>query len=181
MAAEKRKNQLHITGKYLWMDKDEIIVTKTDLTGKLEYGNRTFFKYAGYSKPEALGKQHNIVRHPEMPRTVFKLLWDTIQKGEEIFAYVNNRAKNGDSYWVLAHVTPSKSITGEINGFHSNRRLPRKDVLTDHIEPLYKTLMDIERNAGSPKKGLEEGVNHITKILDESQVGFNELMFSLGV
>ena len=86
---------------------DEIIVSKTDLKGIITYANRTFLEVAMYSEDEVLGQPHSLIRHPDMPRCVFKLLWDTIQGGEEIFAYVKNMAKNGDYYWVFAHVTPT--------------------------------------------------------------------------
>lgn len=170
-----------MTGRELTMAPDEIIVTKTDPTGKIRYGNRTFFKFAGYEPSECLGVQHNIIRHPEMPRSVFKLFWDTIQSGEEIFAYVNNRSKNGDFYWVLAHVTPNRDTSGNILGFHSNRRAPNRAVLRDHIEPLYNQLLDVERRASSPKDGLAAGEKVIQELLHKNGVTFNQLMFSLGV
>jgi len=79
----------------LWGE-EEIIVSKTDLKGIITYANRTFLKVSGYSEEELLGKPHSIIRHPDMPRCVFKLLWDTIEAGREILAYVKNMAKNGD-------------------------------------------------------------------------------------
>ncbi|MBT3490627.1 MAG: PAS domain S-box protein, partial [Gammaproteobacteria bacterium] len=72
------------------MRKEEFIVSKTDLTGRITYGNRIFIEFSGYSEAELLGAQHNIIRHPDMPRAVFNLLWDTIAQGNEIFAYVKN-------------------------------------------------------------------------------------------
>ena len=85
---------------------DEIVVSKTDTKGRITYCNDTFIRMAGYSEPELMGQPHSIVRHPAMPRCAFKLVWDTIEAGKEVFAYVINRAKNGDHYWVFAHVTP---------------------------------------------------------------------------
>ena len=95
---------------------DEIIVTKTDLKGRITYANELFCRIAGYTHDEVMGAPHCIIRHPEMPHGVFKLLWDTIEAGQEIFAYVINRAANGDHYWVLAHVTPSFGEDGKVNG-----------------------------------------------------------------
>jgi len=169
-----------LTGTERRMDPSELIVTKTDPDGKIHYGNRTFFKYAGYTERECLGVQHNIVRHPEMPRTIFKLMWDTIQAGREIFAYVNNRAKNGDHYWVLAHVTPSFDSNGQIVAYHSNRRAPNERALKDVVIPLYRDLLGIERAAGSPKQGLEAGERHIKTMLAERGVGLNQMIFEMG-
>ncbi|MBT3703584.1 MAG: PAS domain-containing protein [Alphaproteobacteria bacterium] len=160
---------------------DEIIVTKTDLTGKLTYVNQVFLQLAGYSEEECLGQQHNMIRHPEMPRAVFKLLWDTLQSGEEIFAYVNNRSKNGDYYWVFAHVTPSRDISGNVVGYHSNRRVPNKQVIQEHIAPLYQKLFEIEKSSTSAKDGLDKSFQAVVDLLADSKMTFNQFMFSLGV
>lgn len=160
---------------------DEIIVSKTDLDGKITYGNRTFYKFAGYDEGECLHSQHNIVRHPEMPRSIFKLFWDTLKSQNEIFAYVNNRCKNGDFYWVLAHVTPSIDPSGNTIGYHSNRRAPNRHVLNDQIIPLYKKLLDIEKANASPKAGMQDALKTIQDMLEEKKVGFNQYIFSLGV
>lgn len=131
----------------LTFKEDEIIVSKTDTKGKITYGNDLFMKLAGYSENELLGAPHNIIRHPEMPKVVFKLLWDTLHQGKEVYAYVLNRAKNGDYYWVFANVTPSYSVDGNVVGYYSVRRKPSKRAL-DIIKPLYKQLLDVEKNSG---------------------------------
>ncbi len=170
-----------VTGKERTFREDEIIVSKTDLDGKITYGNRTFFKLADMSEKDCLHSQHNIVRHPDMPRTIFNLLWDTIKDGQEIFAYVMNRSSNGDHYWVFAHVTPSRDGSGNIVGYHSNRRVPNRKPLDEHIIPLYKQILNAEKSASSPKEGIEAGSKIINDLLAEKKTGFNELMFALGV
>ena len=162
-------------------DADDIIVSKTDLTGKITYGNRTFFRLAGLTEAECLGVQHNLIRHPHMPRAVFELLWKTLEAGEEIFAYVVNRSANGDHYWVFAHVTPSRDGSGNIVGYHSNRRVPNRQVVDEHIVPLYETLLNVEQSASSPKDGLSSSFQAVQDLLTEHKMGFNEFMFSLGV
>lgn len=170
-----------LTGHERTFDSDDIIVSKTDLSGKITYGNRTFFRLADMTESECLHAQHNIVRHPRMPRSVFNLLWQTIQGGEEIFAYVLNRSKNGDEYWVFAHVTPSRDAGGNIVGYHSNRRVPNRNALNEHIIPLYDQLLRLEQASDSPKDGMERAGLEITNLLHEKRLGFNELMFALGV
>lgn len=170
-----------ITGKERTFDKDEIIVSKTDLDGKITYGNRTFYDLAGLEEKDCLHVQHNLIRHPDMPRAVFNLLWDTIKSGNEIFAYVVNRSANGDHYWVFAHVTPSRDSSSNIVGYHSNRRVPNRKTLDEHIIPLYKNLLDVEKKAGSPSAGLAASTKVVTDLLAEHKLGFNEMMFSLGV
>ena len=140
-----------VTGVERFFDDDEIIVSKTNLKGHITYANRVFLRLADYAEQDVLGQPHSIIRHPDMPRCVFKLLWDTLQKGEEIFAYVVNRSKNGDHYWVLAHVTPSFDEAGKIIGYHSNRRVPDRTVLESTIIPLYKSLLDEEKRRKDPQ------------------------------
>lgn len=157
---------------------DEIIVSKTDTTGRLTYVNDIFLSVSGYTEEEVVGQPHSIIRHPEMPRAIFKLLWDSISAGREIFAYVNNRAKNGDYYWVLAHVTPNFGPNGEIVGYHSNRRAPRADALAK-IKPLYQTLLDTERKAADRKVGLEASFKQLTDILAREGKSYGEFVFGL--
>lgn len=178
MALYGNKN---ITGKERILAPDDLIVSKTDLSGKLTYVNRTFMKISGLNEQDCLGVQHNLIRHPEMPRCVFQLLWDTLKSKQEIFAYVNNRAVNGDNYWVFAHVTPSVNQNGDVTGYHSNRRAPNRDTLNTHIVPLYKELLKIEQGNSSPKQGMEESYQKIKDLLEESNMTFNQLMFSMGV
>lgn len=169
-----------LTGNERTFDKDDLIVSKTDLTGKITYGNRLFYQLAGLTEGQCIGTQHNVVRHPDMPRAVFDLLWSTLKKGEEIFAYVVNRSANGDHYWVFAHVTPSVDGSGTIDGYHSNRRVANKQVLNEHIVPLYSQLLEIEKSDPSPKSALEKSKAAIADILAEKKLDFNEFMFSLG-
>ena len=157
---------------------DEIIVSKTDATGKLTYANELFLELASYDEDEVIGVQHNLVRHPDMPRAVFKLLWDTIQSGEEIFAYVVNMSKNGDHYWVFAHVTPSFDAQGNITGYHSNRRVPEAGPLAK-VKDLYKSLLAEEKRHASPKDGMDASTKMLTDLLEENGVTYDEFIFSL--
>ena len=159
-------------------DEDEIIVSKTDLDGRITYANDVFLKVASYEESEVLGKQHNIVRHPDMPRSVFKLLWETIASGSEIFAYVKNMAKNGDHYWVFAHVTPSFDRSGNIIGYHSNRRVPGRAAI-EAIEPLYRQLSEAENRHQSAKDGLDAGYNLLLQTLEVQGVDYDAFVFSL--
>jgi len=113
-----------------------------------------------------------------MPRAVFKLLWDTVATGQEIFAYVVNSAKNGDHYWVIAHVTPSFE-NGNIVGYHSTRRVPNGETIRGTIMPLYEKLLGIEQNNASKKDGMTESVNALLGILSEKGVSYNEFMSGL--
>lgn len=154
------------------------IVSETDLTGKITYANDVFQHVAQYSEGELMGAAHSIVRHPDMPRCVFKLLWDTIGAGKSISAYVLNRAKNGDGYWVLAHVDPKKDASGAIVGYRSERTVPKKDVVENVIKPLYKSLLDEEKRVGG-NDGMEASFNMVLNLLKEKGVSYDQLIASL--
>lgn len=157
---------------------DEIIVSKTDPTGRITYVNEVFSQVSGFSEEEALGQPHSMIRHPDMPRCVFKLLWDTLGAGTEIFAYVNNLAKNGDNYWVLAHVTPTFDANNKIVSFHSSRRSPRREAI-DAIVPIYKQLLDIESKATDRKMGMQQSFEAMVALLEKNGVGYDEFVLSL--
>ena len=140
------------------MPEDDIIVSKTDLKGRITYANQSFCHIAGYTEAELLGQPHSIIRHPDMPRAVFKLLWDTVLDRREIFAYVKNMARNGDYYWVFAHVTPSYDAKGSVIGFHSSRRVPDRNVLTKTIIPLYTDILAGGEAAAKRAEGARGGL-----------------------
>jgi len=157
---------------------NEVIVSKTDLKGRITYANDVFLRVALYAERDVLGEPHSIVRHPDMPRSVFKLLWDSIEAGNEIFAYVKNMAKNGDFYWVFAHVTPSFDTDNKVIGYHSNRRRPEASAIAK-IEPIYKTLLDEENRHDDRKLGMNKAFDLLLSMLKEQGVGYDEFVFSL--
>lgn len=157
----------------------ELIVSKTDLKGRITYANALFCRLAGYSARELIGQPHSIIRHPDMPRAVFKLLWTQLNAGREVFAYVKNRSRHGGFYWVFAHVTPSRGPDGNIVGYHSNRRVPRRDVLGAVIEPLYADLLREEAAERNTKAGLERSWRYLEAFIAAKGMSYDELIFSL--
>jgi PAS domain S-box-containing protein len=134
----------------------EIIVTKTDPRGVITYANDIFLAISALSEAEAVGRPHNIIRHPDMPRTVFKLLWDTVQDGREIFAYVLNLAADGAHYWVFAHVTVSYGPAGRPIGYHSSRRRPDPRAVAV-VRDVYGRLRAAEQRQPSTPAALQAG------------------------
>ena len=99
-----------------------IIASKTDLKGKITYISDAFCAISGYSQEELLGKSHNIVRHPDVPKSAFKDLWDTIKSGKTWEGEVKNLKKNGEFYWVDAVVTPDFDANNNIVGYSAIRQ-----------------------------------------------------------
>ena len=161
------------TNNELVMDRDDFIVSKTDLKGRITYCNEIFIKYAGLDELELLGKQHSIIRHPDMPRVIFKLLWDRVKEQKEIFAYVKNLSADGSYYWVYANVTASLDERNKTIGYYSVRRKPNTKNL-DLIIELYKTLLQEEKNGG-----IEASSNYLTKLLQDKDLSYDEFINNL--
>jgi PAS domain S-box-containing protein len=166
------------TGVERFLGEEEIIVSKTDPSGRITYVNQTFLTISSFVESEVIGQPHSMVRHPRMPRCVFQLLWDTIRRGEEIFAYVCNLAKNGDHYWVFAHVTPTFNAQGDIIGYHSNRRAPERKTL-DTVMGLYDTLLSEEQRGGDRKRGLESSIKLLDEVVHKKASAYDEFICSL--
>lgn len=158
---------------------DEIIVSKTDLKGRITYANDVFCRVAEMTTSDVIGQPHSIIRHPDMPRAIFKLLWETIGGGREIFAYVKNMSATGRYYWVLAHVTPTLDEAGNICGYHSNRRFPPAKGLST-IKPLYEKLLEIEISHKNRKEGLEASTKHLQQVLEEASRTYDQFIWSIG-
>ena len=155
------------------MNKNDFIVSKTDLKGRITYTNKIFMEMGEYSEAELLGQPHSIIRHPDMPKAVFKLLWSMIQAGDEIFAFVLNKTKNNNDYWVYANVTPSLDENGKTVGYYSVRRMPNPKAL-ETIKPLYSQMLQAEKNANA-----EAGTKILTDLLHEKGVSYNELIIAI--
>lgn len=159
------------------MREDDFIVSKTDLKGRITYGNRIFIEFSGYEERELLGAQHNIIRHPDMPRAVFKLLWDSIQNKRECNAYVKNLAKDGSFYWVFANVTPSFDRDGHVIGYFSVRRKPRASGVKT-AGALYRAMLEAEQQAGA-RDAMAASTKILTDLLAEKGMSYDELVLAI--
>lgn len=168
-----------LTGVEGTFDPDEIIVSKTDTKGRITYANQVFLRVAQYTEAELIGKAHNIIRHPDMPRCVFKYLWDTIAGGREVFAYVVNRTRLGDHYWVFAHVTPTFDAQGHIVSYHSSRRVPCRHAL-DVIKPIYRELLAVESRYRTPSDQWGASLPVLVNLLEKQRMSYDEWVFTLG-
>jgi len=159
-------------------EENELIVSKTDLKGHITYANDVFIRLSKFPRDEVIGAPHSMIRHPDMPRSIFKLLWDTIQAKKEIFAYVVNMARDGDHYWVFAHVTPTLDPQRNVIGFHSNRRKPDRAQI-DKIGKLYAQLRDEEGRHRNAKDGMMAGHGMLMNMLQQQGVGYDEFIFAV--
>ena len=168
-----RKPKVTPTNKEVVLKEEDFIISKTDLKSRILYGNQIFIQMSGYSEKELLGKPHNILRHPDMPRCAFKVLYDHIENGKEWFGYVKNLRKDGGYYWVFANISPTYDTNGNLIGYYSVRRKPR-DGFKSIIEPLYQSLISIESSGG-----MEASLNEVENLLKKYNMTFNEVMLKI--
>ncbi|MDH5570272.1 MAG: methyl-accepting chemotaxis protein [Gammaproteobacteria bacterium] len=134
-----------VTNNEVRMKDGTLLVTRTNLKGIMTYVNSDFIEISGYSEQELVGKNHNMVRHPDMPPAAFQDLWDTIKSGKPWVGLVKNRCKSGDYYWVQANVTPMIK-NGKIEEYMSVRTCPTREQISQ-AEMLYGQ-MNAGKNMG---------------------------------
>lgn len=157
---------------------DDFIVSKTDTTGRITYANRIFMEIAGYPEHELIGVQHNIIRHPDMPRGVFRFMWNTLKAGDEFFGFAKNMSADGGFYWVFANITPDYDSDGKLQGYYSVRRNPPRSAL-EILTPIYQEMLAIEKQSSTkeaPDKSLEYLVNVVQQTGAKS---YDSLVLSL--
>jgi len=120
------KKNLPVTQNEATFPNHKRLISSTDLKGAITHANQDFIDLSGFSSDELLHKNHNVVRHPDMPPAAFKLLWDCLKAGKQWKGIVKNRCKNGDHYWVDAFVTPVKE-NGQVVAYESVRNKPKKE------------------------------------------------------
>jgi PAS domain S-box-containing protein len=149
----------------------DIVVSKSDDEGNIEYANLIFYKLSGYNKRELTFAPHSILRHPDMPKIVFKYLWSELKKGNEVNAFVKNLTKDGSFYWVMAYVRPAFNTDGSLRNYISTRKVMSKNA-RNTIEPLYAKLLALEKS-----NGVEASEKALMELLDGKE--FNDVMDSI--
>ena len=152
MADEK-----NLTEKEMPLPDDEFIVSRTDTKGNITYVSDSFCRISEYTREELMGRAHSIIRHPDMPKSAFKDMWETIKQGKKWQGYVKNRTKTGKYYWVDATVSPFVK-DGKMMGYMSVRQKPDPDILAEKIYQ-YRELRAKELELDAPKQEEEGGFN----------------------
>ncbi|HEV8513342.1 MAG TPA: PAS domain-containing protein [Cyclobacteriaceae bacterium] len=121
-----------LAGLNLEGERNSVIISETDLHGTILSANDPFCTISGYSREELIGRSHNIIRHPSMPKELFRQLWMTIKKGDTFRAVIKNRTKSGDHYWVNATIMPVFH-GGKIIRYVGGRYLITDDKLAEEL------------------------------------------------
>jgi len=149
------------------------IVSRTDKKGIIQFANDYFMDIAGYNADELYGQPHNVIRHPDMPKVIFKLLWDNLKKGEDMRAIIKNLAKDGRYYWVITNFHTLKDEDGNIIGYYARRKAVPQFV-KEEIEKLYKTLKELEDQGG-----IEASEKYLNEWLKQHNTTFQDYVESL--
>ena len=149
MAGQNINKPTPINQDVVW-DKTKTIISTTDKFGNITDVNQTFVDVCGYTANELIGKPHNIIRHPDMPKIIFKITWDNILAGRNFHAIIKNLSKSGKYYWVITDFEVGRNIMNEVVSITARRRAIPDYVVTDHIEPLYQTLLKLEKIGDMP-------------------------------
>ncbi len=160
------------------INESDFIVSKTDPKGKITYCNRIFIEIAGFAESELIGQPHNIIRHPDMPRSVFRALWQTLQSGQEFFGIIKNRTRDGGFYWAFANVTASHDERGQLLGYYSVRRCPHRSSI-DTLAPLYRAMREEEARHSSSREAMDASWKLMQQHLDSAGKSYEEYILGL--
>ena len=171
-------------------NKSQVVISETDVYGRITNVNDVFCNVCGYSPEEMIGQPHSIIRHPDMPKLVFKLLWDNLKVGNNFIGVIKNLAKSGEYYWVITDFEMRRDATGNITHYIARRKSVPKAVIENYVAPLYETLLKLEKVGGMElssrffKNNLaKQGKDYIDFIIDvmnenRENVAFEEIPVS---
>jgi len=163
----------NITNREKVLNQNDFIVSKTDTKGRIIYCNEIFMEMAGYPAADLIGANHNLIRHPDMPKLAFKVLWDLVQNKDEFFGFVKNLRADGGYYWVFAYITADLDANGNIISYTSVRRkMPQSAI--DIVTPIYQQLVEAERSGG-----IQASQQLLNSLLEEHGVTYNEFVINL--
>lgn len=171
-------------------NKSQVVISETDVYGRITNVNDVFCNVCGYSPEEMIGQPHSIIRHPDMPKLVFKLLWDNLKVGNNFIGVIKNLAKSGEYYWVITDFEMRRDATGNITHYIARRKSVPKAVIENYVAPLYETLLKLEKVGGMELSSrffknylAKQGKDYIDFIIDvmnenRENVAFEEIPVS---
>ena len=156
---------------------DKLLISKTNANGIITYFNTIFLQVSGFSEAELIGQPHSIVRHPDMPRVIFKMLWDTLKQHREFNGYFKDMTKTGETFWVFVTITPSYNLDHQLNGYYMVCRKPEDEKL-EYIKGFYQELKEIEEQSNS-EEGLNQSLFKLNTVLNARECGYDEFILSI--
>lgn len=151
----------------------QVIISRTDLKGNIIYYNPTFAEVNGFEGSSLIHKPHNIIRHPDMPKTIFQIIWSIIEQGLPIQAVIKNKTNDGHYYWTLMNWKVQKDRDNNIISYVAyGKQAP--DHVIKAIEPLYKMMLEIEK-----EHDIDAALNFLHSHLEEEGLTYSQYMEKL--
>ncbi|WP_309609162.1 PAS domain-containing protein [Flavobacterium sp.] len=154
-------------------DRTKVLLSKTDSKGNILYANESFIDVCGYDDFELMDKSHNIIRHPDMPKVIFKIMWEKIQTGEGFHVVMKNMSKTGRYYWVVNDLKTAKDNFGVLT-FTGQQKSVHPDLISKIIEPLYRKLLQIQ-----VASGVQSSENYLIGFLEERNMTYTQFIDQL--
>jgi len=170
MARLTKKDRPQVIDEEIIINDEEVLISITDPKGVITEANDIFCKVAGYSEEELVGSPHNMIRHPDMPQIMFKIVWEHIKDRENVMAVVKNLAKDGRYYWVVTDFVTTVDADRNIIKYTAYRR-PVSDKVKEAIIPLYNALTAIERI-----EGIEASEKFLTDYFTKRDTNYDDLV-----
>lgn len=165
------------TSEEIRMAEEDFIVSKTDPKGKITYCNEIFIRFSGYEESELITQPHNMIRHPDMPRSLYRFMWKILQTKQEFFGIIKNLSKNGAYYWTYANVTPSFDENSTLIGYYSVRRQPSRKII-DLLGPIYQQMIAEEGKHNNNEKAMDASFKVLTDFLAQQGLEYKEFIYS---
>lgn len=165
------------TGVERKLAEEAFVVSMTDTGGRITYVNRTFIEISGYSEAELLGKPHSLVRDPEMPAAIDRLMWDALKGDREFLLLIRSLGKDGSHHWGFLTIVPSHDAQGRVIGYYSVQRKASPEAIAV-IGPLYRAMREEElRTPGD--RGVQAGLSMLNSVLKEKAMGYEQFVLHL--
>ena len=162
-----------VLNKEVKFSKKKFIVSKTDIEGKITFVNQNFCDVSGYSAAELMGVEHSVLRHPDMPRAIFYMIWKSLHAGMEISAVIKNLSKSGKYYWLITDLSMQRDTKGNLKTFSSFNRIAPEHV-SEVIEELYQEMILAEKRGG-----IECSLQCLNEFLAEKEMSYNDFLEDL--
>ncbi len=162
-----------VLNKEVEFSKKKFIVSKIDTEGRLLFVNKNFCDVSGYKAEELIGSEHHILRHPDMPKAIFYMIWKSLHAGMEISSVMKNLAKSGKYYWLITDFSMERDAKGKLKTFSSFNRIA-PDHVSEAMEELYQEMILAEK-----KSGVEGSLHYLEKFLAQKEMSYNEFLEDL--
>ncbi|WP_454976034.1 PAS domain-containing protein [Capnocytophaga bilenii] len=167
------KRPTPIDEEVIW-DKRSTLMSRTNKHGHIMASNEAFQEVSGYTEAELYNQPHSLIRHPDMPKVVFKILWENLKGRQNFHAIIKNLSKSGKYYWVITNFEIIRNEKDEITAFVSYRKALPKSLINEHIAPLYERLLKIEK-----ANGMEVSERYFKGFLEDRKTTYDKFIRTL--